>query len=343
LHVVAILSLPLLGFVACSRPGTPSQVDPPNEARRVASVASAEPQAPPADSFAAPQADAPMAQAGEARRATLPRFEADAALRPHLTMLRDHFGPEARGPLESQRVDLVGGRTALLLSRPGDTDPIALVFDRDDLAWTKQRPTAGIVPPVRHLALAPHPNGGLVVFAWVATLHTVAARIWADDGSPFGDFELFAPGACDALSAAYGPGQGWVVVCASATGTRAQRMREDATTAWGHDGVSLGSPGAAGPATLVFDSPSTLVALQRVAAVGGDRLLAFRYDARAQPLWAAPVELGVLPPSAATSDHLQAAVVRQGVVRVELPRGLVGKTARAAEVGSNAELRLLMR
>jgi hypothetical protein len=338
----AIRSLPLLASVGCSRHG-PSLPDAQPEALKAPSVASAELQRVPADALPAPQLDAPPAQAGEARRATLPRLEADPTLRPQLAVLRDHFGPGAKGPFESQRVDLVGGRTALVLSRAPDADPIALVVDRDQLAWTKLRPTAGIVPPVQHLALAPHPDGGVVVFVWVATLHTVAARMWADDGSPFGDFELFAPVACDALSAAYGPGQGWVVACASSNGTRAQRMREDATTAWGRDGVSVGSTGAAGPATLVFDSPSTFVALQRVAAIGGDRLLAFRYDGRAQPLWPAPIELGVIPPGAMPGERLQAGALREGVVRVELPRGLVGKTARAAELGSNAEVRWLAR
>ena len=180
------------------------------------------------------------ASAGEAHRSTVPRLEADPLLLPHLATLRDHFGANASGPFEVQRIDLAEGRTAVLVSHPDESDPIVLAFDRDELLWSKPRPTAGILPPVKHLTVLPRPDGGVVIFAWVTSLHMVAARMWGDDGNPFGDFELFAPDACDALSAAYGPGQGWIVACTSRQGTRAQRLREDGAIAWGHDGVGAG-------------------------------------------------------------------------------------------------------
>ena len=114
----------------------------------------------------------------------------------------------------------------------------------------------------------------------------VAARMWGDDGNPFGDFELFAPDACDALSAAYGPGQGWVVACTSRQGTRAQRLREDGAIAWGHEGVAARIGERVGPGDDRVRLALFARALEQVAAVGGDRLLAFRYDPDAQPLWA---------------------------------------------------------
>ncbi|HLK38449.1 MAG TPA: hypothetical protein VKU41_16915 [Polyangiaceae bacterium] len=277
---------------------------------------------------------------GEAQRATLPRLEADASLRPYLAALREHFGAAAPGPFELQSTALVGGRTGLLLTRASGGDPMAIVVDREGIDWSKPRPTAGIVPPVEHLAIAPRPDGGLAVFGWVATLRTVAARMWAEDSFPFGDFELFAPPACDALSAAYAPGAGWLVACSSAVETRAQRMREDATVAWGRDGVAVGASGAAGPATLLFDSASTFVVVQRVAAIGGDRLLAHRYDLQGEALWTAPSQIGLLAAGGAV-ERFRATAVREGVVRVELPRGLAGKPARAAEVSADGSISLV--
>src|SRR5579884_55597 len=186
-----------------------------------------------------------------------------------------------------------------MMSAPG---PEGRGVDRDRLAWTKPRPTAGILPPVRHLTIAPGPEGGVVVFGWVAALRTVAARMWADDANPFGDFGLFAAEACDALSAAALRGGGWVVACATSAGTRAQRLRQDITVAWGAAGAPIGAPSAVGPATLVADSSSTFVLVQRAAAVGGDRLLAFRYDLQARPLWGAPVDLGTVAGAAPAED-----------------------------------------
>jgi len=280
----------------------------------------------------------PPPPAGEARRFTIARLEAETSLRALLGVLRDHFGADARGPYDAQRVDLAGGRTAVLLTRPDERDPIVLVVDRDQLMWSKLRPTAGILAPVRHLALSPRPDGGVVVFGWVEGLHTVAARMWADDSNPFGDFELFEPDECDALSAAYAPGQGWVVACASRTGTRVQRMRDDGTIAWGRHGVPLGAPSAA-PATIVFDTRSTVMLVQRAAAAGGERVLAFRYDMNARDLWEAPVDLKMNGRAATPTERIEAAAVRDGVVRVEAPRRAPGAGQLAVEVDSSGGVR----
>jgi hypothetical protein len=279
---------------------------------------------------------------GEAHRSTVARLGADALLLPLMAPLREHFGDPARGPFEVQHLDLADGRSAVLVERTDETDPIVLAFDRDQILWSKLRPTAGILPPVKHLTVLPRPDGGAVLFAWVTALHMVAARMWADDGNPFGDFELFAPEACDALSAAYGAGLGWVVTCTSPRGTRAQRLREDGAVAWGHEGVAVGSTGASGPATVAFDTPSSMMLFERVAAVGGDRLLAFRYDPDAQPLWPNPADLGTdAAPSghAAADRRVDAHALGEGVVRVDRPFGVVGKgAARASVVSSGGEV-----
>ncbi|MDP9034830.1 MAG: hypothetical protein M3O50_08475, partial [Myxococcota bacterium] len=267
-------------------------------------------------------------------------------LRPQLAALRAHFGTTARGPFAMQRIELAGGRTAVLVTKPDETAPIVLGLDRDQLVWARPRPTAGIVPPLVHLAIAPRPDGGVALFGYVASMHLVASRMWADDGNPFADLQVFSPAACDALSVAYAPGQGWVVACTSSTGVLAQRVREDGTMAWGALGQRLGTRGVTGPPTIAFDTPTTSILLQRARGVGGDHLLATRYDPEGLPLWAAPVDVGSLPGSAPAShrameERFVAAPVREGVVRVELPRGLEGSRVQAAEIGSAGDVHLV--
>jgi hypothetical protein len=330
-----------IGLLSCSRLRTVSRSDAEADAPAdVPGVQTAEGPPPPATTTSPAESTrdlVPPAPPGEAHRSTMTRLEEDTRLRAHLGVLRDHFGADSKGPFDEQRVELPGGRSAFLVSRTDEREPIVLVVSRDELVWSKLRPTAGILPPVRHLALSPRPDGGVAVFGWVEGLHTVAARMWADDGNPFGDFELFAPDGCDALSAGYAPGDGWVVACASRTGTRVQRMRDDCTLAWGRQGVPIGASSAR-PVTIVFDTSSTLMLVQRAPAIGGDRLLAFRYDLRAHDLWEAPIDLGMSARTTA-GDRVEATGVRDGVVRVAAPRHAQGTGPLAVEVDSNGRVR----
>jgi len=338
----AVGAVPLaLGLLSCSRAtgvmpsdtGTAPPLDAPE--RR------AEESSPPAE-IPSPvdtgQDAVPPPAAGEARRATIARLEADPLLRAQLGILRDHFGADAKGPYEEQRVDLAGGRTAVMVSRTEEREPVVLVIDREQLLWSKLRPTAGILPPVRHLALSPRPDGGVVVFGWVEALHTVAARMWAEDSNPFGDFELFEADGCDALSAAYAPGQGWVVACAARTGTRVQRMRDDGVLAWGRQGVPLGASSPE-PVTIVWDTRSTLMLLQREAAPGTGRFLAFRYDTNAHDLWEAPVDLKLTSRTTPVGERIEAVNVRDGLVRVQAARRIPGTGPFAVEVDSSGKVR----
>lgn len=173
---------------------------------------------------------------GEARRSTVRSFEREPLLRAYVKVLREHFGAgdagARRGPYAMQRAELAGGRTAVLLSRLDESDPIVLVLDRDSIVWSKPRPAAGITAPFRRLALAPRPDGGVALFGYVETLHLVAARMWADDSYPYADIELFPAAACDALRASYDIGRGWTVTCTSKNGPpTGSRLREDLTTA----------------------------------------------------------------------------------------------------------------
>ncbi len=269
-----IVATLLLAAAGCSRSSAP--VDPTPASASASAPASASALA---SALAPASASAPadFAPAGEAERTTLAALERDPLLRPHLARLRDHFGKDARGPFAMQRMPLAAGRVGALLSRADESDPIVLALDRDQLLFAKDHPTAGISPPALHPTLAPGPERGVAVFAYVESMHLVAARMWADDSNPYADLEVFHLDACDALSVAYETGFGWIVACTSKTGTRAQRLRDDLTSAWGREGVSVGTAGPAGRASLAFDGPSVWILSQRARAIGGDRQLTFRY------------------------------------------------------------------
>ena len=264
---------------ACSRGGEATAVVDAGSSASPASPSQPSPVASgPAPESPPSRPPLPPAPSGEPRRATLQGLDADPLLRSRLAALREHFDGGVRGPYAEQRVELQGGRTAVLLSRPDESDPIVLVLDHEDLLFEKTRPTAGITPPVEHPTLAPGPEGGVVLFTYVASMHIVAARMWADDSNPYAEVEVFRPDGCDALTVAYAPGAGWIVACASETGTRAQRLRENLTGAWPHDGLPVGprSPVVGRPA-IAFDAPSGWTLRERAKAVGGDRQVTVTY------------------------------------------------------------------
>jgi hypothetical protein len=221
---------------------------------------------------------------GEATRTRLASLDKDPLLRPQLARLKAHFGDAVAGAFEEQKTDLASGRTAVMVSRSDESDPIVLVLDRDSLLFAKERPVAGITPPVLHPAIAPAPERGVAVFAYVASMHIVAARMWADDANPYADIDVFRPEACDALAVAYQAGVGWIVACSSPTGTRVERLREDLTAAWTKEGILVGNAGPVGRPKLGFESPRVWTLEQVAKAIGGDRKLTFRYGVDAKPL-----------------------------------------------------------
>jgi hypothetical protein len=330
------LLLPVVS-VACSRTAPPFSVDAQAE---VAPPSSASAPARPVPSSLA--AAAPPAATGESRHAVLARLSAQPLLLPFLTMLHDHFHGDV-GPFATQQIHLAGGRDAWLISRAAGADPIVVAVDRDVLAWSKPRPTAGIVPPALPLAIAPRPDGGVALFAYVASLRILAARMWADDGNAYAEIQLASFEACDTMAAAYGPGLGWIVVCAARFGTRAQRLREDGTTAWGPDGATVGASSPVAAPSIAVDTSSTWVLTQRAkGAAGTDHVLAWRYDADAAPLWASPVDVGALAPSGARrpEDRYDAIALPAGGVRVALPHGLAGKSETTAQIGPAGDVSL---
>ena len=159
-----------------------------------------------------------------------------------------------------------------------------------------------------------------MVFGFVeSSLGTVAARMWADDSNPFGEFEVLASDRCDALSAAYSAGFGWVVVCATPQGARGARMTDAITMPWGQRGAPLGAPTPVGAATIAFDSPGSFVLLQRAASARGERVLGYRFDGRGMGLWASPVALDGLGAAAAEDERIRAESLEKDGVRVSEP------------------------
>src|SRR5262249_7499240 len=117
---------------------------------------------------------------GEAIRSPSVRVDADQELAPHAAAVRARFGDAA---LMAQRATLTAGRTAVLLETPDEKTSMVLVLDRGALAWSKERPTAGMTPPARELAIVPHPRGGVVLFAYDEPARRVAMRIWTEEGA----------------------------------------------------------------------------------------------------------------------------------------------------------------
>jgi hypothetical protein len=304
------LLVALLAAAACSRASSASrQQQAPAPAEPAPSSSASEM----ATSSAPPPAPAPAlppvapAPPGEARRKTIPALERDPLLVPQLSLLRAHFqadGGPLGGPFVVQRIERAGGGEGVLVSRADESAPIVVALDRGQLVFSKERPVAGITPPVEHVTIAPGPERGIVVFAYVATLHLVAARMWADDGNPFAEIVVLDAPACDALAAAYWPGNGWLVACSSTDGTRAQLLRENLTSGWGKAGLVLGTVGPVASARIGIDSPTEWTLAQRARAVGGDRTLTYRYDADGQVSVSSPLPSSVRTqpmPSSSTS------------------------------------------
>jgi hypothetical protein len=259
-------------------------------------------------------------------------------LSPYRHVLGEHFGGEGETPFAVQRVDLAGDRRALLVSRANESDPILLVSEGGPLTWSRPQPLLGLGEPLVHPALTPGSDGGLALFAYSTSLHLVYARMWNRDGTASADHRVLSVEACDALSAARGEALGWIVLCVSSSGARAQRLTSDGATPWGDAGAAVGV--ASGPSTIVFDTLGTWMLLGTAKKGDLDHLLAFRYDARGQPLWPGAVDIGVVH---ATSRGVRptAALTSSGAVRIDLPGGVAGSHANAADVDSAGAVHLI--
>jgi hypothetical protein len=329
------------GIVACSKTSAVPAADAAVEVVAPADSSGTLGVVPPKDAEAATRA-ATRPPAGEAPHVALAHLEDEPLLAPALAKLRDHFG-DVQGPFAEQRTPLSNGWSAALVTLADGSQPMVVAVDRDRLVWAKEKPVAGIVTPVGPLALVPYADGGVALVSCVPGASLVAARIWADDANPFAELELIVGDACADVSAAYWPGEGWVVVAARAGTSRAQLLRESGSLAWGKEGVPVGAAWRApAPATVVVDTPASVMLLQHAdAASGGDHIVAQRYDRSGAALWSKPVDVGIVWHVSPANERVSATLARSGVVRIDLPRGVPTRTAKAVELDSAGNVRWL--
>src|SRR5262249_7072959 len=114
---------------------------------------------------------------------------------------------------------------------------IVAVGPSGELSWTKDRPVAGIVPPVTQLALTTGLQDGVVLFLYDAPTHVVGARMWDGAGGLLADFHVLSADDCSHLSALYWPPHGWVVAASWEGATRAQLLKEDGSYGWSREGI----------------------------------------------------------------------------------------------------------
>jgi hypothetical protein len=303
---------------ACTRP----QATSPDAAAADAAVASeaAPRRAVDAGAGAIPHVEeTPPATYVGARRARLAGLDDEPGLARNADAIRAHFDGGLPAQMELQAAVLGAGRQALLLSAGAEEpDPIALLVDTTGGAlWIKQRPLGGITPPARPFAIAPRPDEGVALFVYDGPTKLLAGRMWAEDGNAYAELILLELARCDALSAAWWPGRGWIVVAAFPGGARAQLLSEEGTPAWGPEGVPVGeSWRAPAPATIVIDpASSSWLLLQRARRSGADHVVALRYGPLGERLTSVAVDLGPAQPRDPT-DRVEASILHPGVVRV---------------------------
>lgn len=241
------------------------------------------------------------------------------ALAPHLAVLEKQFGAPLP-PLDVQVSPLAfDRRSAFLVSlggKPwGEAKPFVFVEDASVMAWSRDRPTAGITPPHGPLAIAAGPRGRVAMAVCDPPTSTVALRLWDDDGTPFADFKALEVERCDELSLFYWPKKGWIVAATRPTVTRAQLVTEDGSNAWG-TGIDIGArPESPNPVAIAADSEESVIVVQYAPPLA----LAFRYDARGSSLWPAAVELPTSGKPTSKSPRPILDREGNGVVRATLP------------------------
>jgi hypothetical protein len=356
-----ILLVTLLLVAGCSRRGGTDDKavreagSSAPSASPTASSASAVGQAPTAGASASPQATdrappsarAPVSGAPgaglEARRSSVARIEADPVLAANAAALRERHGGALPASLAVQATDLGADRRRGLLVAEERKDgalanPMVFVVDeRGALVWSKDRPVAGITPPVGPSAIAAGPHGRFALAVCDPPTSLVALRLWDADGSPFADFQALATKACDALTLLYWPSHGWLIAVAAGSETRVQLVTDAGALAWGQGRVLGARFRTVAPASLASDSPSSFVLVQHSQSPGVDRdvdhAVAFRYDAKGEPLWAGPTDLGAVRRVAPGQERIVLTKSEGGVLRAHLDR-----TA-TVEIRSNGETR----
>jgi hypothetical protein len=309
----------------------------PPESSGPAGVESAAPSAPRRDVSG-------VASSGlEARRSVVTHIEADPILAANADALRKQHGGAIPAALAVQATDLgADHRRAIVAAaeRKDGTLESPMLFIVDDhgaLLWSKERPVAGIKPPIGPLAVAAGPQGRFAMAVCDPPTSTVALRLWDADGSPFADFQVLDTKQCDAISLLYWPRHGWLVALAAGAETRVQLVTETGGLAWSPGRVLGARFRTIAPVTLASDSPTSFVLVQYSQSPGVDRdvdhAVAFRYDDQARPLWPAPVDLGAVRRIAPGQPRITLTRTRDDVLRAALAGNVT------VEIRSNGETR----
>ena len=339
----------LLLLVACSRGGA-APADGGSEASaspvpsETASTSSFDASvAPPPEPRRRVAASGSVASGLEARRSSVTRVEAEPVLSANVVALRKQYGGALPASLAVQATDLGADRRRAILVGGERNDgilesPMLFVVDEHGaLLWSKERPAAGIKPPVGALAISAGPHGRFALAACDAPTSSVALRLWDDDGSPFADFQALETKACDAITLLYWPGHGGLLAIAAGPDTRLQLVTDAGGLAWGPGRVLGARFRTIAPASLAADGPTSFVLVQYSRSPGVDRdvdhAVAFRYDDNGQPLWPAPTDLGAVRRIAPGQERIALARTSDGVLRATLIGGVT------LEIRSNGETR----
>src|SRR5262249_10980711 len=162
------------------------------------------------------------------------RLVQERALVPHEALLRGHFDGALPSPLEIQVAALPGDRRATLATgEPRRRNPFLLVTTaKGDLLWTKERPLAGTRQVVTEMVVCPGPHGEVALLWCDIPTQVVGLRKWAADGRVLADFQVLEVDVCEALSALYWPGHGWVAVASQHGAAHAQLLDEVGKRTW---------------------------------------------------------------------------------------------------------------
>lgn len=256
------------------------------------------------------------------RSAALARIADERALAAQQELVRAHFGGKLPAPLFTQTVPLVGDRRAVLITGPAqERNPLLLVLDeRGAVVWTKEKPLAGTRQVVTEVALAAGPHGEVAVLWYDIPTQLVALRKWSWEGVVLADFSVAEADLCEALSALFWPGRGFLVAASAHGAARVQLLDLQGRRAFGPTGAELPwKARPAAPAALAVDDEMSAMVFQVGDQERPDRLLAMRFDTLGMALWPRALDLGAA--TGAPAERPSAALRAPGEVRVTLAHG----------------------
>jgi hypothetical protein len=276
----------------------------------------------------------------EARRSIVTHIESDPLLSANAEALRKQHGGALPASLAVQSTELDADHHRAIIVGAERKDgtlesPMLFVVDEQGaLAWSKERPTAGIKAPIGPLAIATGPSGRFAMAACDPPTSSVALRLWDSDGSPFADFQALETKACDAITLLHWPQHGWIIAIAAGPEIRAQLVTDQGALSWGQGMIVGARFRTIVPVSLAVSDKNSFFLVQYSQSPTTDRdvdhALAYRYDERGTPLWPMPIDLGavrrVAPGQerivlARASDRALTATLTGGVVMELRPNG----------------------